>query len=1029
MSAQSKHFQGTLITMHPLIQRIVNSQRIWFALISFIATPVFAAGQAPTTPDNLNASVNGSVVSLSWSASTDDDPDGVAGYNVYRNDQYETTVLENQYTTDINPDQLTQFSVVAFDHAPVMFSARSENVSVPDSLVPSDLTIPPSTPSGLTGTFEGDSLQLTWLASTDDEAVRGYNVYRDNQYLDTVTTEAWVGTVNPDTVHRWSVVAFDIRNNFSAQSDALRLPADSAADTTIAPTTPTGVSGVWSNGVVSVNWEPATDDFRVAGYNVYVDGAYLTTVFDTVYSADQPSDAPREYSVVAFDDDGNFSPNSVAATVPVPGEPIDRTAPPSVPANVVAATEAQGSGYLATLMWEDSVDNTRVAGYNVYVNDGYHATVFSNEFSLGLVPGEVVAFSVVAFDPDGNFSARSASVRASSDSTQTTNEAPAAPNNLRGTYTDDGSTARVFVQWDEAEDDLGVAGYNVYVDGGYAATVFTTQYSTEVASGQSVDVQVVAFDVEKLFSPISERLELPESGNRAPFVPGIEDQFIVAGPLWEFVVAPIDPDGETPGLLITGLPEGMQSVDNFDGTRSLLWSPLQPDVGVYSIRILVIDAIDSSVTTEHTITIEVRLPEDLTLIPNHPPTIDAIDDYVVSQGDSFTLRVKAVDANGTVPSLTLETELAGATFEEHPNEPRMRLLRWTLPDDFTGIQTFDFRAEDADDPSMVATATAHLEVRDASAFVLPGERLRTLADAHGLELGYASLVEISEQPDAAVYERIAGAEFNMVTAENSMKWGYINPEPDRWRYEDADRLVGVAKANNQALHAHALVWYTQLPPWVMNSEVMAREGLMNGFIDAMVSRYNADVAVWDVVNEALSEDGGMRPSIWYEAMGESHIDKAFQRTRSAGATGQLIYNDYDIAMPGPKSDGLIALMTRLVNDGVPVDGVGFQMHLNADFADFTGVSETFAKVRDLGLDVYITELDVSILDGQTEAQQAEVYAGVLAACLNEPACKALQIWGFTDRYSWRKAHNPLILDENYQPKPAYQALQEGFLLP
>jgi len=329
---------------------------------------------------------------------------------------------------------------------------------------------------------------------------------------------------------------------------------------------------------------------------------------------------------------------------------------------------------------------------------------------------------------------------------------------------------------------------------------------------------------------------------------------------------------------------------------------------------------------------------------------------------------------------------------------------------------------------MVAFGSATFDVRPAGDFNLPGERLRNLAAGRGVKLGYASLLEISEQPDASLYESIANAEFDIVTAENSMKWGYINPEQGRYRFADADRLARVARENQQDLHAHALVWYTQLPSWIINSNVNDREGFMNGFIDTMVSRYNNDVAVWDVVNEALEDDGTMRNSVWFEAMGEGHIDRAFHRTRNAGATGELIYNDYDIAMPGPKSEAMIRLVTRLVNEGVPIDGVGFQMHLDADFTDFAGVANTFSRIRALGLDIYITELDVSIRNSsQNEQQQAAVYSAVLQNCLNEPNCKALQIWGFTDRHSWRRQYNPLIMDRNYQPKPAYQALQGVFL--
>ena len=1003
---------------------------VWvcFVVGYLFSETVQAAGQSPTTPQNLTAVVNGSSVSLTWDESTDED-DNVVGYNVYRNGQYLTTVTETRYTDTIDPDQVTQFSIVAFDNAPQSYSERSQSISVPQTLIPDDLIIPPSAPEGLQGSINGNQLRLTWNDSSGDVAIRGYNVYRDNQYLDTVQERSWRGTVDPNTVHLWSVVAFDVRNNFSTRSDNLRLPDAEPASTNASPSTPTAVTGQWENATVNISWRSSSDDSRVAGYNVYRDGAYITTVFSTAYSANEPSDEPREYSIVAFDDDGNFSARSVGALVPEQGASVDRSEPPSTPDNLTTTTQLQGNDDQVTLNWQASTDNTRVAGYNVYLNDGYHATVFETEFSFTINVGEIVALSVVAFDPDGNFSERSESVRVSNDTTQTdiVNVAPSAPTQLSGSFQENGSQARVEIQWNASSDDLGIAGYNVYQDGGYVATVFDTAYATSVPAGSSVAFQVAAFDVERQFSALSGRLELPQTGNRAPIIAGIEDQFIVAGPTWEYVIAPSDQDGPTPGLFISNLPVGMRSVDNFDGTRSLIWRPLQPDVGVHPINIKVIDAENSSITTDYRININVRLPDDLSIIPNFPPTIDAIGDFVMRSGDSFVMRVKAVDANGTVPNLTLETSLPGATFEPSPDDPLIRLLRWTLPEGVTGNRVFEFRAEDADDSSMVATGSARFDVRSPDSFILPGQRLRDSSAALGLQLGYASLLQISQQPDAALYESIAGAEFDIVTAENSMKWGYINPEPGRWRYEDADRLARVARENDQALHAHALVWYTQLPGWVIRSNVEDREGLMNSFIDTMVSRYNDDVAVWDVVNEAFEDDGTLRNSVWFEAMGEDHIARAFRRTQNAGATGALIYNDYDVAMPGAKSDAMVALMADLVDDGVPIDGVGFQMHLDADFSDFSGVANTFARIRRLGLDIYITELDVSIRDGQTEAQQAAVYESVLQTCLDEPACIALQVWGFTDRYSWRGQYNPLLLDREYKPKPAYRALQEVFL--
>ena len=123
-------------------------------------------------------------------------------------------------------------------------------------------------------------------------------------------------------------------------------------------------------------------------------------------------------------------------------------------------------------------------------------------------------------------------------------------------------------------------------------------------------------------------------------------------------------------------------------------------------------------------TINVRLPDDLSIIPNFPPTIDAVGDFVMRSGDSFAMRVKAVDVNGTVPNLMLLDDLPGSTFEPHPDDPRIRVLRWTLPPGVTGRRNFQFRAEDADDASMIATGSASFDVRAPSSFTLPGERLR-----------------------------------------------------------------------------------------------------------------------------------------------------------------------------------------------------------------------------------------------------------------------------------------------------------------
>lgn len=510
--------------------------------------------------------------------------------------------------------------------------------------------------------------------------------------------------------------------------------------------------------------------------------------------------------------------------------------------------------------------------------------------------------------------------------------------------------------------------------------------------------------------------------NGAPYFVNLDNVVAVAGQELNIVFDPDDPDGGVPGQYPSTKIDGSRFIDNFDGTRSLIWRPLEPDVGIREFTVTAVDAIEPLLRTEQTIRIKVVLPDDLSTIENRPPGINLLKDATVRKGDPVVAYIKVTDPNGTVPSLTLLQAPPGTTVTRNPAEPNFSFLHF-VPQQ-SGTLTLELLARDAIDPSLTATATVKFEVLDNDGFKRPGRRLRDLADDRGLLFGYAAIPSYYKQPDGGIYASIAGEEFNFVTTENSLKWDTVNPLPGQFQWASTDNLVEQAKFSNQKIHGHTLVWYTQVPQWVRRTPITTRETHMREYIDRVLSRYSDDIEVWDVVNEAFEDDGTYRNSIWYEAMGESHIDIAFRQARLSAPDSVLLYNDYDISYNGPKAEANIALLRRLKSEGVPIDGAGFQMHLEADFDEFDEVASIFSRVADIGLDIYITEFDVRILDGQTEEQQARVYEGVLDACLKQPRCKAFQIWGFTDKYTWRSSETtPLILDERFQAKPAYLALQ------
>ncbi|WP_324670020.1 endo-1,4-beta-xylanase [Geochorda subterranea] len=312
--------------------------------------------------------------------------------------------------------------------------------------------------------------------------------------------------------------------------------------------------------------------------------------------------------------------------------------------------------------------------------------------------------------------------------------------------------------------------------------------------------------------------------------------------------------------------------------------------------------------------------------------------------------------------------------------------------------------------------------------------LRELAAPTGLRIGFASANDFWTLPDAATYQRLAAREFDILTPENQMKWDSLRPAPDRFDFEAAERHVAFAAAHGMQVHGHTLVWHNQLPAWLTTTRWTpdALEGVLEEHIRRVVGHFRGRVAVWDVVNEALDEDGRLRESFWYVNLGPSYIEKAFTWAREADPDAILIYNDYNIEVVNAKSDALYEMMVDFKRRGVPVDGIGFQMHVTHRGLDYGSLRRNLERFADLGLSLYITEMDVRIPgepDMERLLQQAEVYRRVLQIALPQPRVAAVQFWGFTDRYSWVPQSFPgqgaaLVFDRAYRAKPAYYALKE-----
>jgi endo-1,4-beta-xylanase len=360
-------------------------------------------------------------------------------------------------------------------------------------------------------------------------------------------------------------------------------------------------------------------------------------------------------------------------------------------------------------------------------------------------------------------------------------------------------------------------------------------------------------------------------------------------------------------------------------------------------------------------------------------------------------------------------------------------------------------------------------VRITAAAVLVGmtataEAPVTLKDAYrgdfyiGAAINEAQITWQDRRGDAIIQRQ-----FDSISPENALKWESVHPLPGKYDFGLADKYVAFGVQQHMWTVGHNLVWHSQVPDWVFHDDkgnLLTRDALlerMHEHIQTVVGRYRGKIQSWDVVNEALNEDGTLRPSLWEKIIGDDYIAKAFEYAHEADPDAQLTYNDYNLENPA-KRDGAVALVKKLKAEGVPISCVGIQDHDSLTWPTAEQEDAAIAAFAALGVKVAISELDVDVLpaamqgptadvsvnvasnpklnpypDGLPDAVQAELsqrYAELFRVFVkHRDAISRVTLWGVTDGGSWKndwpvrgRTDYPLLFDRNDKPKPAFFAV-------
>ncbi|GGF28900.1 endo-1,4-beta-xylanase [Flavobacterium limi] len=333
----------------------------------------------------------------------------------------------------------------------------------------------------------------------------------------------------------------------------------------------------------------------------------------------------------------------------------------------------------------------------------------------------------------------------------------------------------------------------------------------------------------------------------------------------------------------------------------------------------------------------------------------------------------------------------------------------------------------------------------------------SLKDSYKKEFYIGTALDVNQiEEKNAKEDSLIKKQFNAITAENIMKSMFVHPSKDKYDFAMSDKFIAYGEKNNMFIHGHTLIWHSQLAPWMAEiKDVAEMKAFMKNHITTIVSKYKGKIDSWDVVNEALNEDGTLRKSVFLNTLGEQYLVDAFKLAAAADPKADLYYNDYNNEEPA-KRKGNIDLIKKIKEGGGKIDGVGIQAHWRLESPSIETIEESILAYSALGLKVAFTELDITVLPNPWDLKGADVnqnfegsakmnpypdklpdsvqvklaerYASIFKLFLkHQDKISRVTFWGVHDGQSWLndwpikgRTNYPLLFDKNLKPKKAYQ---------